>query len=77
MYVPQALTALDRCDSCGAQALVRWVIMKKRRKNQQELIFCGHHSNSYAETLQGKGFVVFEDVRRLTEPENRLIGSEN
>ena len=31
------LTALDRCDSCGAQAYVRaWFA-------HGELLFCGHH----------------------------------
>ena len=33
------LTALDRCDACGAQAYVRVVVVK----SQQELMFCGHH----------------------------------
>ena len=40
-----ALTALDRCDRCGAQALVRAVLP------YGELLFCGHHSRQHAEAL--------------------------
>ena len=39
------LTALDRCDRCGAQALVRATL------EHGELMFCGHHSRQHAEAL--------------------------
>jgi recombinational DNA repair protein (RecF pathway) len=39
------LTALDRCDRCGAQALVRAVLP------HGELLFCGHHARQLAEAL--------------------------
>lgn len=40
-----ALTALDRCDRCGAQALVR------AQLERGELLFCGHHARQHAEAL--------------------------
>ena len=41
-----SLTALDRCDRCGAQAQVRAVLPTG------ELLFCGHHARQYAEALE-------------------------
>lgn len=40
-----ALTVSDRCDRCGAQALVRVVLP------YGELLFCGHHYAKHAPTL--------------------------
>jgi hypothetical protein len=40
-----ALTALDRCDRCGAQALVRATLA------HGELLFCGHHARQHADAL--------------------------
>lgn len=40
-----ALTALDRCDRCGAQAVVRAVLA------HGELLFCAHHARRHAEAL--------------------------
>ncbi|MFP5220350.1 MAG: hypothetical protein ACLGIG_11580 [Actinomycetes bacterium] len=45
LATPAALTALDRCDRCGAQALVRAVLPSG------ELLFCGHHARKHAEAL--------------------------
>ena len=45
LATPAALTALDRCDRCGAQALVRAVLPAG------ELLFCGHHARKHAEAL--------------------------
>ncbi len=42
------LTAADRCDRCGAQALVRVVLASG------ELLFCGHHAKAYQDTLRDK-----------------------
>ncbi len=43
---PTALTAEDRCDRCGAQALVRVVLPKG------ELLFCRHHYAKHGSTLK-------------------------
>jgi hypothetical protein len=40
-----ALTALDRCDRCGAQAVVRATL------ESGDLLFCGHHARQHAEAL--------------------------
>lgn len=40
-----ALTAHDRCDRCGAQALVRATLA------HGELLFCGHHGRQYGQAL--------------------------
>jgi hypothetical protein len=40
-----ALTALDRCDRCGAQAVVRATL------EHGDLLFCGHHARQHAEAL--------------------------
>jgi hypothetical protein len=40
-----SLTALDRCDSCGAQAYIRVQLDKG------ELLFCAHHGKKYQEKL--------------------------
>ncbi|WP_444826196.1 DUF7455 domain-containing protein, partial [Arthrobacter sp. H41] len=42
------LTALDRCDRCGAQAYVRAVL----QSSGGELLFCGHHARSVESNLK-------------------------
>jgi len=41
------LTALDRCDSCGAQAYIRVEMASG------ELLFCAHHGKKYQDKLAG------------------------
>ncbi len=41
-----SLTALDRCDYCGAQAYVKATLATG------ELLFCNHHANECKEKLQ-------------------------
>ena len=43
-----ALTALDRCDRCGAAAKVRAVL-----PSGGELLFCGHHARQRASAHRG------------------------
>lgn len=40
---PAALSALDRCDRCGAAARVRAVL-----PSGGELLFCGHHARRHS-----------------------------
>ena len=63
------LTALDRCDRCGAQA---WVLVKGMNG---ELYFCSHHYNKYSENLVKWSYDIVDERERLQE--NRLTGSEN
>jgi len=48
--VPRArvwrLTAVDRCDRCGAQAYVRVLL-----PGRLELLFCAHHNRQYSSAL--------------------------
>jgi hypothetical protein len=43
---PQALTAADRCDRCGAAAAVRVILA-----SGGELLFCGHHAKVHSARL--------------------------
>ena len=36
-----SLSAMDRCDSCGAQAYIRVTL------NSGDLLFCAHHGNQF------------------------------
>ena len=40
-----SLSAMDRCDSCGAQAYIRVAI------GSSELLFCAHHGAKFKEKL--------------------------
>ena len=66
----QVLTAMDRCDSCGAQAYVQV------KGITGELLFCSHHYHKIMDSPIGyekmMGFVleVLDERDRLTE--NRL-----
>lgn len=53
----------DRCDRCGAEALVRVVITSTRLP----LLFCGHHFAESATVLHRVAIVTHDD---------RLLGSD-
>jgi hypothetical protein len=55
------LTALDRCDSCGAQAYVR-VTMQSG-----ELLFCAHHGNEFKEKLSATALHWHDESGRLAQ----------
>ena len=54
------LTAVDRCDRCGAQAYVR-VLLPGRR----ELLFCGHHNRQHASALAKIAVGIHDETGRL------------
>jgi hypothetical protein len=54
------LTALDRCDRCGAQAYVR-VLLPSRL----ELLFCAHHNRKHARALAEIAVEIRDETRRL------------
>ncbi|MGV1004971.1 MAG: DUF7455 domain-containing protein [Candidatus Nanopelagicales bacterium] len=59
------LTAADRCDRCGAQAITR-----ARMASGLELLFCGHHTRAHRSVLEVQAAeVVIDDVR----PESALV----
>src|SRR5215471_18307399 len=54
------LTAVDRCDRCGAQAYVR-VLLPSRL----ELLFCAHHNRQYSSALANVAVEVQDETMRL------------
>ena len=48
------LNALDRCDKCGAQAMMRATLANG------ELYFCGHHGREISQSLVLKALQVFD-----------------
>lgn len=60
------LTALDRCDACGAQAYVQVIGIAG------DLLFCGHHYNKIMNNPIGyKNMMDF--VYEITDERERLI----
>jgi hypothetical protein len=54
------LSAIDRCDRCGAQAYVR-VLLPSRL----ELLFCAHHNRQHARALVEIAVEIQDETRRL------------
>lgn len=52
----EALTLLDRCDRCGAQARKRYDL------NGLDLLLCGHHDRELSGALRSKGARLVEDL---------------
>ena len=48
------ISALDRCDKCGALALVRATLANG------ELYFCGHHGREMSSKLVASALVVYD-----------------
>ena len=57
------LTALDRCDRCGAQAYVRVTLVAGG-----DLLFCGHHFREHEARLRPLALDVQDETARLTDP---------
>lgn len=56
------LTAVDRCDRCGAQAYVRATL-----PSGGELLFCGHHGKEYAASLRAMSADIQDQTSRLSD----------
>ena len=50
----EPMSALDRCDKCGAQALVRATLANG------QLYFCGHHGRKISDKLVASSLEVFD-----------------
>ncbi|MBS1673718.1 MAG: hypothetical protein JSS74_07110 [Actinobacteria bacterium] len=55
------LTAMDRCDACGAQAYVAVEV------NGSELLYCAHHARKYEEKLRPVATSWHDESARLLE----------
>lgn len=56
----RTLTAVDRCDRCGAQAYVRVLL-----PNALELLFCAHHNRQHASALTKIAVEIHDETDRL------------
>ncbi len=54
------LTAIDRCDRCGAQAYLRVQL-----KSGGELLFCAHHAREHSEKLREVAEHVQDETDKL------------
>ena len=56
----EPLTALDRCDRCGAQAYVRVTL-----GSGGELLFCAHHGKKYEDGLRPLAVDIHDETEKL------------
>ena len=54
------LTAVDRCDRCGAQAYIRVVLA-----SGGELLFCAHHGRQYDDGLRAVAADIQDETDKL------------
>ena len=55
-----ALSAIDRCDRCGAQAYLRVMLAAGG-----ELLFCAHHAREHSEKLREIAEHVHDETGKL------------
>jgi hypothetical protein len=58
-----SLTAVDRCDRCGAQAYLRVELA-----GGGELLFCAHHAREHGDKLREIAVNVHDETDRLSGP---------
>ena len=56
------LSAVDRCDRCGAQAYVRVELA-----GDAELLFCAHHARQHEDKLREVAITIHDESGRLVE----------
>ena len=66
-----ALTALDRCDRCGAQAYLRVELA-----GGGDLLFCAHHAREHGDKLREIAVHVHDETDRLTDAPAATAESE-
>ena len=57
-----ALTAVDRCDRCGAQAYLRVELA-----GGGDLLFCAHHAREHGDKLREIAVSVHDETDKLTD----------
>ncbi|WP_214108823.1 DUF7455 domain-containing protein [Acrocarpospora catenulata] len=65
------LTALDRCDRCGAQAYIRATLPVGA-----ELLFCAHHGRRHVAALRDQGAEIQDESARLSETPSTALADE-
>ncbi|HEY0168591.1 MAG TPA: hypothetical protein VGB75_16220 [Jatrophihabitans sp.] len=66
----EPLTAVDRCDRCGAQAYVRVTLPAGN-----ELLFCAHHGREYAPKLRELDAEILDESERLGDLQSATAAS--
>jgi len=56
------LTAVDRCDRCGAQAYLRVSL-----QGGGELLFCAHHAREHGDKLREIAAHVIDETDKLSD----------
>jgi hypothetical protein len=56
------LTAMDRCDRCGAQAYLRVELTRGG-----ELLFCAHHAREHSDRLREVAVEIHDETGKLVE----------
>ena len=56
-----ALSAIDRCDRCGAQAYLRVMLAAGG-----ELLFCAHHAREHGDKLKEIAANVVDETHKLS-----------
>lgn len=59
------LTALDRCDRCGAQAYLRVLL-----QSGGELLFCAHHAREHGDKLREVAASIQDETAKLADSPN-------
>jgi hypothetical protein len=57
------LTALDRCDRCGAQAYLRVELA-----GGGDLLFCAHHAREHGDKLREVAVALQDETDKLVDP---------
>lgn len=65
------LTAIDRCDRCGAQAYVLAVM-----EGGSELLFCAHHAHEHLDKLREVAVTIHDETHRLVEKKAASSGDQ-
>ena len=65
------LTAVDRCDRCGAQAYLRVQL-----KSGGELLFCAHHAREHSDKLREVAKHVQDETGRLVDTQSATSASD-
>jgi hypothetical protein len=66
------LTAVDRCDRCGAQAYLRVQLQVGG-----ELLFCAHHAREHGDKLREIAAHVHDETDRLADTPAQAAESES
>jgi hypothetical protein len=66
------LTAVDRCDRCGAQAYLRVSL-----QGGGELLFCAHHAREHGDKLREIAAYVHDETDKLADTPTVAVQDEH